>query len=397
MRALTTGIIVALVAIIIGGAYYFSINTTNNVVKIVTSYPMQKISVGQDIVNGITLALEHANYKAGEFDIELVVKDDGDADGHWLEELEAQNAEAAANDPDVMVYLAPFNSGAAKISIPITNKAGLAQISPGNTWPGLTQPGFLPGEPGVFYPTGVRSYFRICPTDALQGPAGAIWAKELGAKTVYIFDDGEAFGVGIAKLFIDKAEEIGLTVIGQETLNKRADDFTAELRSLQDTQPDLIYFAGITPNGGVPLVKGVRELLPGTLFMGSDGIREQAFLDGAGVAAEGVYTAIVGVPPDQLTGEGKVMVDAYVERFGKEPGTYSVFGYEAANVALRAIEKAGEKDRRAIMEEIASIKEYNGVLGTWGFDRNGDTTLTLVSGSVVKNGAFEFQKLLGTN
>jgi len=155
-------------------------------IKIVTSFPMQSISVGQGIVNGIKLALDEIDYQIGNFDIELVIQDDGDETGAWKEHLERDIANQAVEDDDVMIYLGTFNSGAAKISIPITNQAQLAQISPGNTWPGLTQAGFLPGEPGSFYPTGSRTYFRVCPTDALQGPASAIWAQELGYQSVFI-------------------------------------------------------------------------------------------------------------------------------------------------------------------------------------------------------------------
>lgn len=368
----------------------------SHTIKIVGSYPLQTISVGQDIVNGIEMAFDEVNNMVGDYHVEFISRDDGDAQGHWQSDLEVANATFAAKDPQVMVYLAPFNSGAAKLSIPVTNRAGLAHVSPGTTWPGLTQPGFLPGEPGDFYPTGLRTFFRTCPTDALQGPAGALWAKELGVRSVYIFDDGEAFGKGIAGLFQNKAREIGLTVLGRETLDKAKTDFADELQKLRANPPDMIYFAGITPNGAVPLAQGVKKLLPNTKFMGPDGIREQAFIDQAGAAAEGVYATVVGMPPEKLEGKGKVFYDAYTTKYGTPPGTYSVFGYEAAKMILQSIDKADVKDRKHILNEIAKVKNYDGLFGTWSFDQNGDTTLDLVSGSTVRNGAFVFDKLLPT-
>jgi len=363
-------------------------------IKIMTSLPMRRIDVGQDIYNGIRMALEEADYKAGKFKIEIISEDDSNRDGAWSKDLEERIAEKAVADPDVMVYIGPFNSGAAKVSIPLTNQAGLVQISPGNTWPGLTKAGFLPEEPGIFYPTGIRNYFRVCPTDAVQGPAGAIWAKGMGFNNVYIFDDGEAFGKGIGDIFEKRAKIIGLNVVGHKTIDKKSKDFTKELTDIRDIQLDLIYFAGITPNGAVPLVKGIKELGITAKFMGPDGIMEQAFIDLGGDATEGAYVTVVGIPAKELKGKGKEFYENYLIRYNSEPGVYSAFGYEAANVALLAIKRAGVKDRAKILEEVSKIKNYDGLFGTWSFDQNGDTSLTIVSGSRVKNREFVFEKLL---
>jgi len=366
-------------------------------IRIVGSFPLQKITVGQGIVNGITLAFEEAHYTAGKFTIVFDSKDDGDSSGKWQESIERSNAEAAVADPNTMLYLGPFNSGAAKISIPITNKGGLVQLSPGNTWPGLTQPGFLPGEPGMFYPTGVRTYFRVSPTDALQGPAGAVWAHELGAKTVYVLDDGDAYGVGIADLFQKRATELGIVVMGRQKVDSKT-DFKALLASFGKKPPDLIYFGGTTPNGIVGLAQAVYDAKLATKIMGPDGIMEQAFIDQAGKAADGIYVTVVGVPATELkTPEGIAFEKAYKARFGIEPETFSIFGYESAKVALLAIERAGVKDRSKILNEISKIQNYSGLFGTWSFDQNGDTSLDLVSGSIVHNGAFEFKELLPTH
>ena len=148
----------------------------------------------------------------------------------------------------------------------------------------------------------------------------------------------------------------------------------------------------MTANGATPLLKGIRTILPNATFMGPDGIMEQGFIDHGGEAAEGVYVTVVGLPPAELKGKG--FFDKYSARFGIEPGTFSAFGYEAAKVALLAIERAGVKDRAKILEEVSKIKNYDGLFGTWSFDENGDTTLKVVSGNKVINGEFVFQKLL---
>lgn len=390
----------AIVAFVAAAFFWFSKNSTQEVaqkketIKIVTSLPMRGITVGQGISNGIKLALEEANFQAGAFDIELVTEDDGNEVGKWQESLEAAIAKRAAADKDVMAYIGTYNSGAAKISIPITNQAGLVQVSPGNTWPGLTQPGFAPGEPGIFYPTGVRNYFRVVPTDALQGPAGAIWAKNLGVQSVYIFDDGEAYGKGITALFKKKALELGLNVIGHTTFDNTPTGIVKELEKLKGLNVDLVYYGGITPNGAVPLVKGMRAQKMDAKFMAPDGTMEQAFIDQAGAASEGALLTVVGIPVDQFTGKGKEFVKKYQEKFNIEPETFSLFGYEATKVVLEAIEKAGVKDRAKILTQLANTRDYNGLIGKWSFDQNGDTTLTTVSGNVVKENKFVFDKSL---
>ncbi len=364
-------------------------------IKIVTSLPMQEITVGKEIVNGIKLALEEVDYKVGNYKIELVVEDGGDEKGQWQESIEEDIAKRAVQDSDVMVYLGTYNSGAAMVSIPITNKAGLVQISPGNTMPGLTQPGFIPGQPGIFYPTGVRNYFRVVPTDALQGPVGAIWAKELGFNNIYIFDDGEAYGTGIANLFEATAEEIGLNIVGRQILDP-TQDIAPVLEELKDKDIGLIYFGGITVNGAGPLARNIKELKLGAAFMGPDGILNQDFINLAGSASEGTYVTTVGLPPKKLsetTQKGQLFYNKYRDEYAIEPETFSAFGYEAAKVALLAIERAGTKDRARILEEVSKIKDYDGLFGTWSFDENGDTSLTIIIVNIVQNGIFVFEKL----
>ena len=360
-------------------------------IKIVTSFNMRGVSAGEDTVNGVKLALEEVDYKVGNFDIELVIEDDGDENGVWLGDLEKGIAERAVADKDVMVYIGSAGSGAAKSSIPILNKAGLVQISPHNTWPGLTQSGFLPGEPGIFYPTGKRNYFRVIPTDAIHGPAGAIWAQELGAKNVYIFNSGDAYGIGIANLFEKKAREIGLNVLGHETLILKKADYDAELKALIPLEIDLVYFGGLAPDGSVPLVKSVKKIL-GVKFMGADGIVDSAFIVGGGAATEATYATTAALPPSEL--KGTKFYSDYLKEYGKEPAGYSALGYETAKIALMAIERAGVKDRNAILNEVANVRNYDGLFGTWSFDENGDTTLRVVSGNKVIGGEFVFLKLI---
>lgn len=366
---------------------------------IVSSLPRTGSSKSQTdtIVNAIKQRLEEDNNQAcnGQFSIEYQDLDDATAAaGQWDPGQEASNANKAAADADVMVYLGTFNSGAAKISIPILNQANLVMISPANTYPGLTKPGKgEANEPDVYYPSGKRNYTRVVPADDLQGAAGARWGQELGVKSVFILDDTQLYGKGIADVFEATAKEIGLEVEGRESIDGKAADYRALAAKILDTAPDMVYYGGITQNNAGQLWKDIKgEGFTGKM-MGPDGIAETAFIEAAGDAAEGTYTTFGGLPGDKLEGKGAEWYKSYSDKYGTvEP--YTAYGYEAANIALAAINKVCKKDRAAILDAVFATKDFDGVLGKWSFDANGDTSLTTMSGSEVKSGKFEFSQII---
>jgi branched-chain amino acid transport system substrate-binding protein len=368
---------------------------------IVSSLPRTGSSKGQTdtVVNAAKQRLEEDNYQAcdGKFTIEYRDWDDATAaKGQWDEAAEASNANKAAADTDVMVYIGTFNSGAAKISIPILNEANLVMISPANTYTGLTKPGKgEPDEPDKYYPNGKRNYTRVIPADDLQGAAGANWAKELGVTSVFVLDDTQLYGKGLADVFDATAKANGINVLGREGIDGKAADYRALAAKIVDQNPDLVYYGGITQNNAGQLWKDIRgEGYTGKL-MGPDGIFEQAFIDAAGAdIAEGTYITFGGVPPDKLEGKAAEWYTAYKAKFNSEPEAYAVYGYEAANVALAAINKVCAKDREAILDAVLATKDFDGVLGTWSFDANGDTSLSTLSGNIIKGGKFEFAQTI---
>ena len=364
-------------------------------IKVIASFPV-KLAPAQEIIDSFELAFEESSYMAGNFKIEFSVLDDSLENGGWDSELEKNNAQRAARDQDVLLYVGPLNSGAAKVSMPILNQAGLAQLNIGNTWPGLTKVGYAPGEPGVFYPTGIRHYFRVNPSDDLQGPAAAVWAKELGFTNIYIIDDGEAYGKGIADIFGSKAQEIGLNILGQETINNTNTNFTDRINKIKELNPDLVYYGGIVPNGIVEFISQMKQLGLNASIMGPDGIMGQDIINRLGSDyAEGIYATTVGVPVSEIESRvAKRYVESFKEKYGKEPDAFSAFGYEAGKAALLALERAGVKDRAAVIKSFKEIKDFGGMFDEWSFDQNGDTTLKILSGNRVEDGAFKFEKRL---
>ncbi len=380
-----------------------SVGTGGGSVKIVSSLPMTGSSLGQTqtIVNGIRQAIEETDSKVcdGNVKIDYEVMDDATAAaGKWEPAQETANANKAVADGTVIAYIGTFNSGAAKLSIPILNQADIVMVSPANTYPGLTKPGMgEPNEPNIYYPNGKRNYARVVPTDDLQGAAAANWAKSLGAKKVFILDDQELYGKGLADIFEATSKKLGLEVLGHEGIDPKASDYKALMTKIKGLGPDLIYFGGITQNNGGQLIKDMRNVgmtAEQVNFMGPDGIFEQALIDAAGQDAEGVYATFGGVPGSELTGAGKTWYESYKQKYGAEPEAYAAYGYEAAKVVVDAIGKVCKSDRAAIRDAVLGTKNFQGVLGTWSFDPNGDTSLTTMSGNVVKNGKFQFVSVL---
>jgi len=369
-------------------------------VTIVSSLPRTGSAKQQSdtIVGGIRMAIEEAGGSVGPFRVEYLDLDDSTAAaGQWTSEAEAANARRALQDPDVMAYIGTFNSGAAKVSMPILNLGDLLMVSPANTAVGLTKPGLgAPGEPEVYRPTGRLNYTRVVPADDLQGPLSADWAKKRGVKKVYILDDSEVYGKGIADLFDERCREIGIEVLGHDSIDAKAQEFKSLMASVKAAGPDLVYFGGTTQSKGGQLAKDMASAGIQAMFMVPDGCREQVFIDSAGAAnLEGrCFVTFGGLPPEKLTGKGAEFVKRYRQKHGELPEAYAVYGYEAACVALRAIRDAGVKDRRAISDAALALQDFDGALGRWGFDKNGDTTMQTLTVSVVRGGKFEFEEVL---
>lgn len=356
-------------------------------VRIYTSVPMNNFA---SIVHGVEMALDEANGRAGNFQVELVALNGAPTiDGNWDAAVELSNARRAVEDPDAVVYIGTYNSGAAKISIPVLNRVNMAMISPGNTYPGLTKPGTgNAGEPWAYYPLGVRNYFRVVPADDLQGSAAVAFAQQQGVKSIYVLDDTELYGKGIAVIVAQAARSAGLEVLGgPESIDVRANDYTELVQRIMGAGPDLVYFGGYSYNHAGVVLRQLREAGYEGLFIGADGIQDDLFIEDAnksGAPVGEVYSTLVGLPASQLSGPGEEWYRRYKSRYPNDKNEdFAPFGYEAARVALHAIEKAGTKDREAIRAVVAGTTSADlpepHILGDWQFDANGDTSLVSIS------------------
>ena len=369
------------------------------VIRIYSSLPLTGSSAGQTItmVNAINLAIEQKTKGGlvcdGKFKIEYKSLDDATAAaGKWDAAKEQENANTAVADPDAMVVIGAYNSGASKVSIPILNQAGMAMISPANTYAGLTkgpENGGEKGEPEKYYPSGKRNYMRTPAADDIQGAIGAKWAKSLGVKSVYILDDTEVYGKGVANVFEATAKKIGLTVLGRDGIDGKAADYKALATKIKSFNPQAIYYGGITQNNAGQLFKDIRGAGIKAILMGADGILENALVEAAGKdIAEGVLATGAGTPQKSLPAAGKKFFSDYKAKFNAAPEQYAIYSYEAMSVVITAINKVCKKDRAAILDAMLGTKNFKGVLGTWSFSASGDTTLSDMKGNRIVKGVW---------
>jgi branched-chain amino acid transport system substrate-binding protein len=379
-----------------------STDTSKGAINLYSSWPMTGASdqLGGDMAAAVQFAVEIWGGAAGGFAINYEAMDDGLAanNGSWDAAKEAENATKVVNDPDAVVYIATYNSGAAEVSIPITNEAGLAQISPANTAVQITKENVAnpEGYPGVLYPSGTRNYFRVVPADDLQGGASANFAyTELESRNVYILHDNQTYGKGVASVFQETFESLGGTVAGFEAFNPDAPEYQALVTKIANEGPDLVYLGAIVNLNASKLLQDLRDVLPADEvdFVGPDGLVNQAFIDGAGDAAEGAYITFGGLPADQLQGVGHTWYEQFKARIGHEPDAYSIYAFECAVASLQAIEQVG-KDRPGLITTLAGIEGFRGLIGEWSFTETGDTTATTISMNKVIDGQITFQEVI---
>jgi branched-chain amino acid transport system substrate-binding protein len=374
--------------------------------KIVSDFPRQGANRFQTttMVNAIKLAIGQRDGKAGNVTIEYESLDDATAQtGQWDAAKCAENAQKAAQDEEIIGWIGPFNSGCAAVQIPILNEAHLGMISPSNTYVGLTKPGGKPNEPEKYYPTGERNYARVIVTDDKQGQAGAKLMQEEGWESVYILDDKETYGKGIADQLQQSAEDLGIEILGREGIDGSAANYGSLMNKIAQTDPDAIYFGGIIENDADQLVKdkvGAGMSNEEVAFIVPAGVYVDTYLSQGGDAAEGTWVTFGGLPEGELSAEGQEFVKTYQQKYDDEIQPYTPYAYEAANVMLDAIERASEEaggdvpDRQAVEEQIFATEDYKGVLGTWSFDEDGDTTLTELSILKVEGGKFQLDRTL---
>jgi branched-chain amino acid transport system substrate-binding protein len=374
-------------------------------VNIYSSLPLQGASEAQTkaMVQGIELALEQAGNKAGNISVKYTSLDDSTAQaGTWTPEATSANARKVAQDEKAVAYIGEFNSGASAISMPILNEAQVPQISPANTAVGLTtnEPGADKGEPEKYYPEGLerRHYLRIVPKDTIQGAALATIMKEDGCKNVAMANDKEVYGAGLGRNIEGSLEQQGVKLAFNEGIDPKASNYRSLAARAKSANADCFVFSGITANGSVQIFKDFAAALPQAKLYGPDGVAESGFADPkeGGIPAnvgKRVKVTVATLNPESYPPEGQQFFSEFEKKYGeKNPDPYSIYGYEAAQLVLDAIERAGSTNKEDVLKALFETKDRESVLGTYSIDENGDTTLTDYGVYAIEDGELKFDK-----
>lgn len=362
---------------------------------IYSSLPLQGDSQPQseDIVRAFEMALDEHDGRAAGYDIRLVSLDDADPEvGFWTPEVVTANAWEAADDPTTIAYLGDFNSGATAVSLPILNHAGIPQVSPSNTYAGLTRAEAAePGEPDLYYPSGSRTYARVVPADHVQGGALVEAMADQGCGTAFIVHHDEIYGLGLADVVEAAAPDADVEIVGRESLGSGAFD------AVKAAAPDCLMFAGLTMDGATDVANEAGRALPDLTMFFPDGCAELAFTEGLD---RDVQQRVVLTNPTldlaSYPAAGAQFYEDFDDTYGHEPEPYAIYGYEAMSLVLDAIDRAGddvapdEAGRAAVVEALFDTADRESVLGTYGIDAYGDTTLAAYGVYAVADGRVEF-------
>jgi len=388
--------------------------TGSTTIKIATDFPVsgKDESSGKPAEDGAHLAVDqaNANHTIPGYTLAFDPTDDVGPAGIHDPAVGLQHIQSLIGDALVAGIIGPFNSNVAQAEIPTANKAPIAQISPANTNTCLTQNSAASGCTGsndlltTLRPTGKVSYFRVCTTDNHQGPAGADYLyKTLGYRKVYVIDDAETYGIGIAGNFVNEWKNLGGTVLGHVSEPSTTTSYVSLLTQIASMHPDVIYFGGLDSTGGILLRQQMLQVpsLKNLPFAGGDGLVTSTFATTIGLNNGGPVYATVATVDATNTPTAQTFIQQYDAAYGASAlGAYSAAAYDATNILIQSIKTAlangahtpvnssdsagAVKFRTAVISAIQGIS-YNGVLGHTSFDSNGDTTDKVIT--VYKLGA----------
>ena len=336
----------------------------------------------EQMVNAIKFIFKQQNFKAGKYTVGYQSCDDSTAQaGKWDSGKCSTNANAYATNKSVIGVIGTFNSGCAEIIIPILNRAAngpMGMVSPANTYVGLTHkgPAIAPGEPEKYYPTGTRNYTRIVAADDFQGAADALLTKQLGYKSVFILNDKEAYGLGVANDYQNSAKALGLKISGFTAWDPKASSYEALATRIKQTGASTVFLGGLICENGAKLIKDLRSVLGKSYpLIAPDGFSD---FTANGPAAAGMYVSVAGIPPEKLSGPGKAFVDDFGAQIGTQVNPYAAYAAQAAVVMLDAIE-ASDGTRASVTNKLFQTNIKDGILGSFSINENGDTTANPVT------------------
>jgi branched-chain amino acid transport system substrate-binding protein len=355
-------VVVAAAAVLFAGAA-----SAQDVVKIGHVGPTSGAiaHLGKDNENGARMAIEELNAKGvtiggKKVKLELLTEDDA-ADPKQGVAVAQKLVDAKVNG-----VVGHLNSGTTIPASKIYSDAGIPQVSPSATNPKYTRNGY-------------KTAFRMVADDVhLGGTLGRYAVNQLKGKSIAVIDDRTAYGQGVAEEFSKAVKGAKGNIVETQFTNDKATDFTAILTAIKAKKPDVVFFGGMDAVAG-PMLRQMKQLGIDAKFMGGDGICSSGLPDlSAGSMADGqvICAEAGGVDAGGKPGMDKFYAD-YKKKFGSDVQVYAPYVYDAVNVMVAAMVKAGSADPAKYLSALAKTDGHKGVTGNISFDNKGD----------IKNGA----------
>lgn len=402
-------LVLALVAVAgCGGQDAVGNRIPGRTLTIYSSVPLHGASSvsGEAVVGGELLALAQVHDRVGRYHIVFRTLDDSTTpSGGWDPVQTTLNASQAAQNRTTIGYVGDLDSGASAISIPVLNRADIPQISPTSTAVGLTSSaaGASPGEPQKYYPTGVRTFARVVPTDAVESNVQVRLQQSLGCRKTFVVDDGAVDGQDGALSFALAAQSAGLRLLGIQSFQRGATSYAPLAASVAGSGADCVLISAIDESDAARVTEQIASALPDARIFATAGVADSAYIDPArgGIPASLDQRLLVTAATPDPTSDPAAMREflaSYGRRFG--PGQPSaIFGYEAMSLMLSAIARATDHGTRtarrsSVRAAIFSTRDRHSVLGTYSIDRNGDTTIRRYGVYRVVDGQLVFWKTI---
>jgi branched-chain amino acid transport system substrate-binding protein len=354
-------------------------------VLIATDLPLQGTYANDGLqgTRAVRIVMEQRGYRAGSHTVGYVSCDQSTPKDAYTPAKCRRSGHAYAAVENMVGVIGPFFSGCAIHMMPVLNRAGLAEVGPGNTYVGLTRagPGIPDDEPERFQPTGRRTFVRLAAPDDLQGRAHVELVTERGERSAYVLHDGvDAYGLGAAAGFRDAAVEAGVEVAGFETWDPEASDYSELARRIDRSGAEGVFLGGYVVSNAGRLLRQLRAILGDDVtLMATEGMFPVTVLRArAGDAAEGLLVTLSSVANEKLEGAGKEFLAQFREETKQDPCCYSVHVAQATHVLLDAI-AASDGSRESVRRTLLDLDVRDGIIGDFSFDANGDVTPPLVS------------------
>jgi branched-chain amino acid transport system substrate-binding protein len=307
----------------------------------------------RDVASAEQLALEQTGSQIGKFRVSL---------RSLADDKISNNARTAISDKTAIAYLGELAPGSSADSLGITNAQDVLQVSPTDTALELTvQTSAVPGAPGNLYEslkTYGRTFARVVPNASREAKAQVQEMQALSVSRLYVASDGTPYGKAIAQAVRQDASP-GISVVSSQS------------------GADGIFYGASNVAGAVRFFNSAAQSSPTAKLFGPSALDASTFASGLTAGMRNVYISSPGFLPSDLPPAGQTFVSQFKAKFGHDPATRAIFGYEAMAAVLDVLKRAGDSanDRGTVVHDFFGIRNRQSVLGTYSINANGDTSL----------------------